>query len=193
MGTLLKQTPDRPESTHLHLQFTMNAATLVAVLFFAAYTSATTHTPLTEPEIRAWFNLVDTDDDQKVTTAELDTAHGVFGAKCSLTKKITADGFFNDGDLDRNDYLSEQELSEDFHKYGELVDGEVQSYFEILDSNNDNQVSRQEMRAGVSIMEDQCETLRDISAESFSKKNCFDGEAGFEEFSTCLHLIENEK
>ena len=59
---------------------------------------------------------------------------------------------------------------------GELVDGETHSYFEILDSDGDNQVSRDEMRVGVMIMEDQCETLRDISAEKFSNKNCWDGE-----------------
>jgi len=148
---------------------------------------------LTDDEIQAWFNLVDTNDDKKITTSELDTAHAVFGAKCSLTDKITADGFFDQGDLDRNDVLSAQELDDDFHNFGELVEGETQSYFSILDSNNDNQISRDEMRAGVNIMKDQCETLTDISAESFSKKNCFDGEAGFDEFSTCLHLIEKEK
>jgi len=171
----------------------MNVATLVAVLSFAAYTSATTHTPLTDAEIQAWFNLVDTNDDSKITTSELDTAHSVFGAKCSLTDKVTADGFFDQGDVDKNGFLSEQELDDDFHNFGELVDGETHSYFEILDSDGDNQVSRDEMRVGVMIMEDQCETLRDISAEKFSNKNCWDGEAEFAEFKTCLQLIEKEK
>jgi len=170
----------------------MNAATLVAVVFFAAYASATTHTHLTDEEIQAWFNLVDTNDDNKITAAELDTAHAMFGAKCSLTDKITAEDFFATGDLDRDGFLSEKELDDDFHNYGELVDGETQSYFKILDSNEDCQISEAEMRAGVDIMVDQCETLTDISAESFSKKNCFDGEAQFEEFSTCLKALESE-
>ena len=95
---------------------------------------------------------------------------------------------------------------------GELVDGETQSYFKILDSDEDGQISEAEMRAGVDIMNDQCETLTDISAESFSQKNCFDGEvcqlnfpsfafsrtfyplqqAQFEEFKTCLKALESE-
>ena len=43
---------------------------------------------LTDEEIQAWFNLVDTNDDNKITAAELDTAHAIFGAKCSLTDKV---------------------------------------------------------------------------------------------------------
>jgi len=167
----------------------MNAAALIAVLSFAAYTSATAHTPLTDAEIEAWFNLVDTNNDEKVTAAELDTAHAVFEAKCSLTDKITADGFFNQGDVNpKDECLSAQELDDDFHNFGELVDGETQSYYEILNQNNDDCIDRDEMRAGVEIMKDQCQTLTGISA-----KNCdIDGEAGFDEFDTCLHRIEEE-
>ena len=44
---------------------------------------------LTESEIKAWFHLVDTNNDLTVTSAELDTANRVFDAKCNLPEQVT--------------------------------------------------------------------------------------------------------
>merc|ERR1712045_569343 len=160
-------------------------ATLIAALSLVAFASATT--PLTDGEIEAWFHLVDTNNDNAVTEAELDTAHRVFEAKCKLPKEVTA------GDRNEDGFLTEQELDDDFHSYGELVQGETHSYFEILDTNRDNMISMTEMEVGVETGKEQCEILEMISAQSFKEKNCFDGEvAGVANFSDCLHKLEDE-
>ena len=44
---------------------------------------------MTEGEIDAWFNLVDTDSSADVNAAELDTANRVFDAKCNLPEQVT--------------------------------------------------------------------------------------------------------
>ena len=44
---------------------------------------------LTESEIKAWFHLVDTNNDLTVTSAELDTANRVFDAKCNLPDQVS--------------------------------------------------------------------------------------------------------
>merc|ERR1719151_163115 len=166
-------------------------ATLIAALSLVAFVSATT--PLTDGEIDAWFHLVDTNNDNSVTEAELDTAHRVFDAKCNLPDQIEAEDFFNAGDRNKDGFLTEAELDDDFHSYGELVQGETHSYFEILDTNKDDLVSLEEMRVGVTTGQDQCVVLRMISAETFAEKDCFDGEvSGVANFSECLHKLENE-
>jgi len=192
MGTLLTRQPDRSESSKpTHSPTIMMYATLIAALSFAAYASATVH--LTEHEIKAWFHLVDTNDDHTVTAAELDTANRVFDAKCNLPDQIEAEDFFKAGDRNKDGFLTEAELDDDFHSYGELVQGETHSYFEILDTNRDGLVSLDEMRIGVTTGQDQCVVLRMISAATFAEKDCFDGEvSGVANFSECLHKLENE-
>jgi len=166
-------------------------AALIAALSFTAYASATIH--LTESEIGAWFHLVDTNNDLTVTSAELDTANRVFDAKCNLPDQIEAEDFFTAGDRNKDGFLSEAELDDDFRSYGELVQGETHSYFEILDANKDDKVSLEEMRVGVATGQKQCIVLRMINAETFQEKDCFDGEvAGVKNFSQCLHKLEND-
>jgi len=163
--------------------------TLIAALSLAAYASAYTH--LTEGEIDAWFNLVDTDSSADVNAAELDTANRVFDAKCNLPEQVNAEDFFKAGDRDENGILTEQELDDDFHSYGELVAGETHSYFEILDTDRSNGIDLEEMRVGVQAGREQCIVLRMIDAEHFSEANCFDGQAADRAaFGACLKTLE---
>merc|ERR1712027_192966 len=152
--------------------------TLFAALTFAAYASAGSE--LTDAEIDAWFNLVD-------------TANKVFNAKCQLPREVDAKEFLAAGDKDGNGCLDEQELDDDFHSYGELVEGETHAYMLVLDADQDACVSLDEMEAGVMTGKKQCEILEDISAKSFQDNGCMDnGEVHETEFSDCLHKIENE-
>merc|ERR1712027_256206 len=140
--------------------------TLFAALTFVAYASAGSE--LTDAEIDAWFKLVDTNNDNTITSAELDTANKVFNAKCQLPREVDAKEFLAAGDKDGNGCLDEQELDDDFHSFGE-------------------------MEAGVMTGKEQCEILEDISAKSFQDNGCMDnGEVHETEFSDCLHKIENE-
>merc|ERR1712027_23460 len=165
--------------------------TLFAALTFVAYASAGSE--LTEAEIDAWFNLVDTNNDNAITSAELDTANKVFNAKCQLPREVDAKEFLAAVDKDGNGCLDEQELDDDFHPYGELVEGETHAYMLVLDTNQDACVSLDEMEAGVMTGKKQCEILEDISAKSFQDNGCMDnGEVHETEFSDCLHTIENE-
>merc|ERR1719379_2120590 len=160
--------------------------TLLAALTFVAYASAGSE--LTEAEIDAWFNLVDTNNDNTITSAELDTANKVFNAKCQLSREVDAKEFLAAGDKDGNGCLDEQELDDDFHSYGELVEGETHAYMLVLDTDQDACVSLDEMEAGVMTGKKQCEILEDISAKSFQDN----GEVHETEFADCLHTIENE-
>jgi len=165
--------------------------TLFAALTFVAYASAGSE--LTDAEIEAWFRLVDTNDDNTITSAELDTANKVFNAKCQLPREVDAKEFLAAGDKDGNGCLDEQELDDDFHSYGELVEGETHAYMLVLDTDQDACVSLDEMEAGVMTGKEQCEILEDISAKSFQDNGCMDnGEVHETEFSDCLHKIENE-
>merc|ERR1711899_181452 len=152
--------------------------TLFAALTFVAYASAGSE--LTDAEIDAWFKLVDTNDDNTITSAELDTANKVFNAKCQLPREVDAKEFLTAGDKDGNGCLDEQELDDDFHSYGELVDGETHAYMLVLDTDQDACVSLDEMEAGVMTGKQQCEILED------------NGEVHETEFADCLHTIENE-
>ena len=62
------------------------------------------------------------------------------------------------------------------HFSGELVAGETHSYFELLDTNRNEEIDLDEMRAGVQAGREQCVVLRMIDAEHFSQADCFDGE-----------------
>ena len=172
----------------------MNAAKLVAVLSFAAYFAAAT--VLTEHEIEAWFHIVDTNDDHILTAAELNTAQDCFEVKCNLTEKVTADEFFALGDAEENEgngdgFISEEELDHDFHLFGELVEGETHSYFEILDKDRNGKVDLAEMRYGFQVMEDTCAVLTHINATTFSALHCFDQEIALAEFGNCLRTMDN--
>merc|ERR1712045_588194 len=57
----------------------------------------------------------------------------VFNAKCQLPREVDAKEFLADGDKDGNGCLDEQELDDDFHSYGELVDGETHAYMLVLE------------------------------------------------------------
>merc|ERR1712117_275848 len=81
--------------------------TLFAALTFVAYASAGSE--LTDAEIDAWFKLVDTNNDNTITSAELDTANKVFNAKCQLPREVDAKEFLAAGDKDGNGCLDEQE------------------------------------------------------------------------------------
>merc|ERR1712079_124354 len=176
--------PNSPPTTIMY-------ATLIAAMGLAAFASASVH--LTEGEINAWFTLVDTNDDGAVTDAELDTANRVFEAKCQLPNQVEAGDFFVAGDRNEDGFLSEQELDDDFHSYGELVAGETHSYFELLDTNKDDRISMEEMEAGVAMGQEQCEVLNRINAQNFKDKECFDGEVvGVQNFSDCPHKLEEE-
>ena len=56
-----------------------------------------------------------------------------------------------------------------FHFSGKLVAGEIHSDFEILDTNNNNEIDLEEMKAGILAGREQCETLRMIDTEHFSQ------------------------
>merc|ERR1712110_367905 len=163
--------------------------TLIVALSLAAYASAYSH--LSDGEIDAWFTLVDTDSSTDVTAGKLDAANRVFDAKCNLPEQVEAEAFFEAGDANNDGVLSEQELDDDFHSYGELVAGETHSYFELLDTNRNEEIDLDEMRAGVQAGREQCVVLRMIDAEHFSQADCFDGEAvDRDAFGACLHTLE---
>ena len=132
---------------------------------------------------------------------------------------MDAKKFLAAGDKDSNGCLDEQELDDDFHSYGELVEGETHAYMLVLDTDQDACVSLDEMEAGVMTGKEQCEILEDISAKSFQDNGCMvrqelprelpfvlkcfladnvpppqkdNGEVHETEFSDCLHKIENE-
>jgi len=165
--------------------------TLFAALSFVAYASAGSH--LNDAEIDAWFKLVDTNSDNTITSAELDTANKVFHAKCKLPREVDAEEFLAAGDKDGNGCLDEHELDDDFHSYGELVEGETHAYMLVLDTDEDECVSLAEMEAGVMTGKQQCEILEDISAKSFQDNDCMDNnEVHQSEFKECLQKIEKE-
>ena len=174
----------------------MNAATLIAVLSFAAHTTAIAD--LTEHEIEAWFHIVDTNDDHILTDAELDEAHDVFVYKCNLTERVTADQFFDLGDAEENGgngdgFVSEEELDHDIQLFGEPIEEEeTHSYFEILDKDGNGKIDREEMGAGFELMKVTCAGLTRISAKTFSELHCFDEEIHLAEFGNCLKIMEAE-
>merc|ERR1712088_216933 len=82
---------------------------------------------------------------------------------------------------------------DDFHSYGELVEGETHAYMLVLDTDEDACVSLAEMEAGVMTGKHQCDILEDISAKSFQDNGCMDNdEVHQSEFADCLHSIEQE-
>ena len=85
---------------------------------------------------------------------------------------MDAKEFLDAGDKDGNGCLDEQELDDDFHSYGELVDGETHAYMLVLDTDQDACVSLDEMEAGVMTGKQQCDILEDISAKSFQDNGC---------------------
>ena len=85
---------------------------------------------------------------------------------------MDAKEFLAAGDKDGNGCLDEQELDDDFHSYGELVEGETHAYMLVLDTDQDACVSLDEMEAGVMTGKKQCEILEDISAKSFQDNGC---------------------
>ena len=90
----------------------------------------------------------------------------------SCPKQVDAKEFLAAGDKDGNGCLDEQELDDDFHSYGELVDGETHAYMLVLDTDQDACVSLTEMEVGVMTGVKQCDILEDISAKSFQDNGC---------------------
>merc|ERR1712027_139990 len=124
--------------------------TLFAALTFVAYASAGSE--LTDAEIDAWFKLVDTNNDNTITSAELDTANKVFNAKCQLPREVDAKEFLAEMEAGVMTGMKQCDILEDisaksFQDNGCMDNGEVhETEFADCLHTIENEVARRRRR-----------------------------------------------
>jgi len=148
-----------------------------------------------------WFQKGDVNKDGTITADEFNNWESRM-RKCDIIFEFEEEAFFDEGDRDNDGFLSKGEhyaevshLNHGGEEMDSYVSNEVDTYFDMMDSNDDGKLSSEELKKGFEVLRNQCAAvLTAFHAINHHDNRCFKLEEGhtLEEIKDCVRAVGNQ-